>query len=291
MLSQSHSRVCRPSTISDVGKCHHHTSQKMAANWHCKTHCVRGWGVIYPYGQYLPKLTCTLLRVCDIQLESGELLTGKPIAGDTFRWQMKKQVSGVGDQAVTHIILKPTEVNIETNLIINTDRRTYQVMLYSSPNKKEYMNTIAWYYPEDISQEWEDSAKIKAKMQRAHNRLVAAERPTDSIERLDFSYSIEGDVDARFKPVRVYNNGEKVYIQMPAGITKAEAPVLFLLGKDNPSEIVNYRLKIPMFYEVDKLFDKAVLIVGTGGDEKKVLITWTKNKRTSSWPWSWSRKN
>lgn len=242
--------------------------------------------VIYPYGQYLPKLTCTILRACDIQLEPGELLTGKPIAGDTFRWQMKKQISGVGEQAMTHIILKPTDVNIETNLMINTDRRTYQVSLYSSPNKKDYMNMIAWYYPEDMSQEWDDSAQIKAKMQHAHDRWVAAELPTDSIEKLDFSYSIEGDVNTRFKPVRVYNNGAKVYIQMPEGMTKAEAPILFLLGKDNQSEIVNYRLKTPALYEVDKLFDKAVLIVGTTGDEKKVLITWTKNQKTSFWPWS-----
>src|SRR4051812_11873621 len=55
--------------------------------------------IIYPYGQYLPRLTCALLRVCDIQLEPGELLTGKPVAGDTARWLMSRQVSGIGDQA------------------------------------------------------------------------------------------------------------------------------------------------------------------------------------------------
>lgn len=242
--------------------------------------------IIYPYGQYLPRLTCTLLRVCDIQLEPGELLTGKPVAGDTARWLMSRQISGVGDQAVTHIIVKPTNVNIETNLIITTDRRTYQVNLYSSPNKKDYLNMIGWYYPEEMSQEWDDSAQIKAKMQRAHDQLVAAELPVGSIEKLDFSYSIEGNVNTRFKPVRVYNNGEKVYIQMPDAITTAEAPVLLLLGKDDKPEIVNYRFKTPALYEVDKLFDKAVLIVGTNGDEKKIAITWTKNKRPFLWPWS-----
>src|SRR5260363_169289 len=94
----------------------------------------------------IPKLICTLLRACDIQLEPGERLTGKPVAGDTVRWLMSKQVSGTGAQAVTHIIVKPTDVNIDTNLIITTDRRTYQIALYSSPNKKSYLHAIGWYY-------------------------------------------------------------------------------------------------------------------------------------------------
>src|SRR5260363_344688 len=41
--------------------------------------------ILYPYGQTMPKLICTLLRACDIQLEPGERLTGKPVAGDTVR--------------------------------------------------------------------------------------------------------------------------------------------------------------------------------------------------------------
>src|SRR5260364_483953 len=39
--------------------------------------------ILYPYGKTMPKLICTLLRVCDIQLEPGERLTGKPVAGAT----------------------------------------------------------------------------------------------------------------------------------------------------------------------------------------------------------------
>jgi type IV secretion system protein VirB9 len=240
--------------------------------------------IMYPYGQYLPKLTCTLMRVCDIQLEPGELLTGKPVSGDTARWMMSKQTSGTGDKAITHVIVKPTDVNIQTNLIITTDRRTYQVELYSSPNEKDYLNMIGFYYPEDLTSEWDESAKLKAKEQKAHDQLVAAQLPAGAADRLDFDYSIDGGSGVAFKPVRVYNDGLKTYIQLPEGVPTAEAPVLLLIGKDNKPEIVNWRPKTPTLYEVDKLFDKAMLVVGTDGDEQKITITWNKHNRSF-----WSR--
>lgn len=234
--------------------------------------------VMYPFGQYLPKLTCTLMRVCDIQLQPGEIVTGKPLAGDTVRWKMSKQVSGSGDQAVTHIVVKPTDTNIATNLLITTDRRSYQVELLSSPSEKDYVNMIGFYYPEDIAAEWDESARLKEKSQRARERLVAAEMPAGSIEKLDFAYSMDGD--AQFKPLRVYNNGQKVYVQMPESVTAAEAPVLMRVGTDGKLEILNWRAKTPTLYEVDGLFEKAILLVGTDGDERKVSIEWTKHKRS-----------
>ncbi|MGP8437793.1 P-type conjugative transfer protein TrbG [Paraburkholderia fungorum] len=236
--------------------------------------------IMYPFGQYLPKLTCTVMRVCDIQLQPGELVTGKPVAGDTARWMMSKQVSGAGDKAITHVIVKPTETNIQTNLIITTDRRTYQIELSSSANEKDYLNMIGFYYPEEITSEWDESAKLKAREQRAHDSLVAAELPVGAADRLDFDYSIDGGSDVAFKPTRVYNDGVKTYIQLPDGVPVSEAPVLLLIDKDNKPAIVNYRSKTPTLYEVDKLFDKAMLVLGTEGNEQKITITWNKRKRS-----------
>jgi P-type conjugative transfer protein TrbG len=238
----------------------------------------------YPFGQYLPKLTCTIIRACDIQLQPGELTTGQPIAGDSARWKFSKRVSGSGDNAITHIIVKPPDTNIETNLIITTDRRTYQVDLYSSKNEKDYLNMIGFYYPDEIAAEWDETAKIKERDQRAHDKLVAAELAPEAADKLDFAYSIDGN--SPLKPARVYNDGLKVYIKMPDAITTSEAPILVLLGKDDKPELVNWRPSSsdPTLYEVDKLFDKAMLVVGSDGDEKKITITWTKNKRSF-----WSR--
>lgn len=235
----------------------------------------------YPFGQYLPKLTCTIIRACDIQLEPGEVTTGAPVAGDTARWKLSKRVSGAGETAVTHIIVKPTDVGIATNLIVTTNKRTYQIDLVSSETGS-YLNMIGFYYPEDIAAEWDDSAKLKDRERRERERLVAAELPAGSVDQIDFAYSIDGD--ASIRPVRVFNRMGQVYIQLQDDVVSKEAPVLMLVDKDDKYQIVNWRAETPTLWVVDKLFDKAVLVIGVDGDQRKATITWTKNKRSF-----WSR--
>ena len=64
-------------------------------------------------------------QITDIALEPGEQLTGSgPVAaGDTVRWITGDTESGNGDTRRVHVLVKPTRPAIETNLIINTDRR------------------------------------------------------------------------------------------------------------------------------------------------------------------------
>ncbi|HDX6242850.1 TPA: TrbG/VirB9 family P-type conjugative transfer protein, partial [Campylobacter fetus subsp. venerealis] len=90
---------------------------------------------------------------------------------------------------------------------------------------------------------------------------------------LDFGYTIEGKSD--LKPLRVYNNGIKTYIQMPKNMKFYEAPSLMILDKNNNKEIVNYRLKFDTFI-VDRLFSKAILISGV--EDKGIIIKKMSNK-------------
>ena len=55
--------------------------------------------------------------------------------------------SGSGEFRRVHIMVKPTRASIETNLVVNTDRRTYLLELRS--REKPYMPAVAWFYPED----------------------------------------------------------------------------------------------------------------------------------------------
>src|SRR5258707_1655175 len=70
-------------------------------------------------------------QITDIALEPGEQLIGSgPVAaGDTVRWVVGDTESGSGDTRRVHIMVKPTRAAIETNLILNTDRRTYLIEL------------------------------------------------------------------------------------------------------------------------------------------------------------------
>src|SRR3546814_17941263 len=72
---------------------------------------------------------------------------GAVAAGDTVRWVIGEAASGTGPTRRTHILVKPTDPGLVTNLVINTDRRSYTVELRSTANT--YMASVAWTYPHD----------------------------------------------------------------------------------------------------------------------------------------------
>lgn len=233
--------------------------------------------ILYPFGQYLPTITCAPLRACDIELEPGELITGKPMLGDSARWIVSKAQSGPAEKQVTHVMVKPTDTTLETNMIITTNRRTYHVRLYSSANERDYMNRAGFYYPQEMVEDWNDAEKEGARRAKEEDSRVVAELPNASVDKLDFGYAIEGDKTS-FTPTRVFNDGVRTYIQMPQLMSSAEAPVLLLLDRENKPQIVNYRVK-DAYYIVDKLFDRAMLVVGVDSNQSKVSITWDKAPR------------
>ena len=77
--------------------------------------------------------------------------------------------------------------------------------------------------------------------------------------------------DENLRPVRVFDDGAKTYIQMPLGVQSRQAPALVILGQDGKGEMVNYRVK-DQLYVVDRLFDHAQLILGSGKKAQKVEI-------------------
>jgi type IV secretory pathway VirB9-like protein len=78
--------------------------------------------------------------------------------------------------------------------------------------------------------------------------------------------------------VRVYNDGQKTIIQMPAAMAQTEAPTLLVVRKDgglftdDETVLVNYRIQGDR-YIVDTIFDKALLIAGVGSGQDRVVIT------------------
>src|SRR3546814_14101066 len=60
--------------------------------------------------------------VTDIALQPGESLVSVA-AGDTVRWVIGDTTSGSGAEKRTNILVKPFASNIDTNLVVKTDRR------------------------------------------------------------------------------------------------------------------------------------------------------------------------
>ena len=105
---------------------------------------------VYPYSPgALYQVYTSPGEITDIMLQQGEKLvgTGPVAAGDTVRWAIGDTESGEGATKRIHILVKPTRPDLTTNLIINTDRRTYLAELRSTP--PTYMASVSWNYPED----------------------------------------------------------------------------------------------------------------------------------------------
>jgi type IV secretion system protein VirB9 len=77
--------------------------------------------------------------------------------------------------------------------------------------------------------------------------------------------------DSAIRPVRVFDDGKKTYIQISEAAKNREAPVLVVIGSDGKQEMVNYRVKNDM-YIVDRLFERAQLLLGSGKKALKVEI-------------------
>lgn len=195
-------------------------------------------------------------RVTVIALQAGEELV-TVAAGDTVRWIVGDTSSGSGDALRVNVLVKPIRSGLKTNLVITTSRRTYLIELTST--EKAWMASVSWDYPKD---------RMLALQRQAQAAQTSA--PVDSglsLEKLRFRYAISGS-NPPWQPLRAFDDGEKVYIQFPAGIAQGELPPMFVIGAQGDGQLVNYRFRSP-YYIVDRLFGAAELRLG--GDKGDVV--------------------
>ena len=222
--------------------------QPRAAGW-------QGATQTYPYAPGgLYQVTAAVGRVTAILLQEGETLSdvGAVAAGDTLRWVIGEAASGSGATRRTQILVKPTDPGLVTNLVINTDRRSYTIELRSTANT--YMASVAWTYPQD--------ALIALQAREGQAARIAETRVADGLDplRLEFGYRLKGDRPA-WRPVQVFDDGAKTYILFPDSIGQSELPPLFLIGEKKQAELVNYRVS-GRYMVIDRLFTVAELRLG-----------------------------
>jgi len=228
---------------------------------------------VYPYTSgALYQVYTAVGQITDIALQPGEQLVGSgPVAaGDTVRWIIGDTQSGSGATLQVHILVKPTRADLITNLVINTNLRTYHMELRST--ERTYMASVSWQYPQD-----------QLIALRRQNAQAEAARPVATgvdLANINFRYAIEGD-RAPWRPLRAYDDGRQVFIEFPRGIGQGEMPPLFVVGPEgDTSELVNYRVR-GNYMIVDRLFAAAELRFGAGDHQKRVRITRTDGRPAS----------
>ena len=206
-------------------------------------------GAVYP-------VTAKPGHITDIVLQPGERLAGPIAAGDTARWVIGDTISGEGETRRVHVMLKPTEAGLVTNLIITTDRRSYRLDLRST--SQAWNSYVTWRYP---------VTPLVAPVPHAK----AASSPSDAVTQLNFNYSIQGP-RTPWRPLRVFNDGARTYVEFAPTIAMTELPPLFELGADGKTlELINYRVSGQRLV-IDRVVDRVELRLGQGRSERRVRI-------------------
>ena len=208
---------------------------------------------VYPFSDgALYQIYAAPGKVTDIALQAGEQFVGSgPVAaGDTVRWVIGNTESGIGPTKRMHILLKPTGPNLTTNLVINTDRRTYHLELRS--DAKTYMASVSWAYPQD--------QLIALRAQDTAAEALAPLASGVDVTALNFRYRVEGD-NPPWRPLRAFDDGHQVFIAFPSGIAQGEMPPLWVIGPKGDGQLVNYRVR-GYYMIVDRLFAAAELKLG-----------------------------
>ncbi|MGB8682013.1 MAG: P-type conjugative transfer protein TrbG [Candidatus Binatus sp.] len=230
---------------------------------------------LYPYNQGPPPtVDCEPLRTSDIQLQPGETITDVAI-GDSERWMATPASSGDPRNPVPHLAVKPQAPGIQTNLTIYTTKHIYHLLLRSRGSHA--VQEVEFYYPDELMTAMK-TADSAAKTQQD----AAADPPGDASgnvvkvanvdpAQLNFAYTV-GGANVPWKPIRAFDDGSHVYIQMPPGMKSSEAPAL-LVNAGSGTQMVNYRVK-GNYYVVDRLVTDAILVSGVGRDQDRVTISY-----------------
>jgi len=192
------------------------------------------------------------LRVTTLTLGPGESLVAKA-AGDTVRWQIGETSSGEGASRRHHVLIKPLERGLETNLVLTTNRRVYLLNLMSG-DVEGFNAAVAW--DADGLAAPSPAPLVDREPVRVPDPVVTPEGP------LDARYAIEPRGRRPiWSPTAVFNDGRQTFIAFAADLQTDEAPALFILAPDGEAQMVNYRQAGGLFI-VDRVFDRAELRLG-----------------------------
>ena len=164
---------------------------KLTQDWKnttASTAPVRGpaGSIQFIFGGQSIDIVCAVLQVCDIQLQPGEEVNSIHV-GDSARWKIEPAITGYGASEIQHLVIKPLDNNLKTNLLVTTNRRSYHMNLKS--HKTELMPEVSFIYPEEAIQKF----KIKNQRQQSFMANNTISSTNEYLGDLDFDYKIKGD--------------------------------------------------------------------------------------------------
>ena len=251
-----------------------------------------GTYVMVPYGHVQPTLLCAPLRVCTVELQTGERVVDS-VLGDPERWVVD---FAAGPDSVPLVVAKPVALpnacDLTTNLVVTTTRRIYHLTLDSPPCTGQnestnpdlpYMVQVKFYFPDDALVRHHGAAvtdQAATAMPGASGgfpgpavSLEPGVMPVDDLGALHFDYQVVPDERFPWVPKVVFDNGRQTCIRLPAEAYHSDLAVLYELNVRGDYEYVQYGVRDGCIL-TDRVMHRMILIIaaGSGRDPLRLLI-------------------
>ncbi|MFJ4291232.1 TrbG/VirB9 family P-type conjugative transfer protein [Cupriavidus sp. NPDC089707] len=200
------------------------------------------------------------LKVTTIEFPYDEQIVGDPAWGENVRWDYDTD-------GANHLYVKPQAAGLVNTLSVNTNKRSYEFTLVSSPLGGIFYQKVRFRIPTSIS------AKVKARNdlrgEQGDNAKTGEgeSRNADAVavppDQLNFEYAISGS--ASFKPETAFDDGKALWLRLPAAALQSW-PVA--LVKDGSDFVVVNQIRRGGYLVVQRLADTVVL--RSGDDEVKI---------------------
>ena len=199
--------------------------------------------------------------ITTIKLEADEDIL-YIVGGNTEAFLIDQTRGGKDGSSLVYI--KPLFEDLDTNIVITTDKRVY--FFYVKTSKTIFNSMVRFQYPyeREIVAYANEIALNKlnnpAPVEIKKNETL----PNISIignEKIDLKYNIKSN--NAIAPDLVYNNGLKTYVRLKKGIQ--EMPILEVIGADGKVETANMRVDERdgyKFFIIDKIVNKGQLKLG-----------------------------
>jgi type IV secretion system protein VirB9 len=195
-------------------------------------------------------------RITDIIFEPGEVVLEQPVMSESSPWEIAAGVSREAGLDVQHLFVKPSRVNLATDMVVITDRHVYHLHLRSFDDR--HMAMVKWDYPEKLLRGAGLGKNYIASLNTPG--LLSAGGYTVNPELLSFDYKMTYSIFKKpaWLPTLVYDDGAKTFIRLPDAVFHGELPALF----NRKDEKINYRVKGSLLI-LDELIENISLRLGS----------------------------
>lgn len=206
--------------------------------------------------------------VTDLELRAGEVVQ-KIATGNSTQWAVDlDQIGGI-----QHVYIKPLVYDTRTNIIVNTNLRSYRLVVYSG-DEVEYF--VKFAYPEEEAREKLQNFTNTINKLRADFALDQKARAEANKLNKDYTCVQNKNVIEKYIPTSVFDKDGKTYIEIRSE-NQDNMPTIYYFDEweKKKLQLVNYRLK-GNFLEIDKVMNniklvysqKAYLLFKKSGDTK-----------------------